>query len=750
MSVGQRKDSKVHVYISNVDKQDATLEELLAMCLNSFDNSFNSFPPYSTFITLFGFELQDENGIRNENDHFLQAFFVCHPWFINSQDLCDNLLEIFHSDILPDDISRAFQNISTQDCLATDWKIVVAQVFRYWIENLPHQFRHDDILEAAIINIHNDLMTAGDKILAQLFDPSPISAYQSIASGAVYTTDDFFQCNGEMGNFSLDFATMTAESIANHLTYIESTTFADVEIQEIRQFAKKGKVTETTPQLGSSIGIFNGVVAWIQGMVLSGITAEDRAKIVTKFIEVGKYLKAINNFETLMAVVTGLSHTSLARLNQTFALLSNESKMALAGMIDLLTVTDNASRYPIHLKDLVSLDAVMPDYTRDQKINYQKLLQLSCILSELTNGQKYFPDIKVNAETIDMMKLSLEPRFSENEIYELSLAREPRAPKAAGSIKKTNENVFGAWASTITSNISPDIVKKHIQAMVKAVFKCYDRNKDGVLSMEEFAAIASNFPFLDAFGVIDTDDDGHITKEELLTYFERANFQALRQGFVHEFQETTYLSLTTCYHCARLLWGVIKQGYKCKGCGINCHKQCKDLVVAECRPRNNRDNNDQMPTRTHSLIKKKVKKDQKRHTMAALPGVRDCEQFRKSASMTIQNPDDDERHRSRTMPGRFINDLIQRKNSSEKLLPAQEKFGSNTSISSRNGRASIAVTEEMYNQLWEEKTQLEEECLEAKATIKALHEQLDNVRRITCMYLLEQMNQINLQRDSSI
>ncbi|EDV28774.1 uncharacterized protein TRIADDRAFT_19834, partial [Trichoplax adhaerens] len=327
------------------------------------------------------------------------------------------------------------------------------------------------------------------------------------------------------------------------------------------------------PQLGSSIGIFNGVVAWIQGMVLSGITAEDRAKIVTKFIEVGKYLKAINNFETLMAVVTGLSHTSLARLNQTFALLSNESKMALAGMIDLLTVTDNASRYrkavaecncykmpillTIHLKDLVSLDAVMPDYTRDQKINYQKLLQLSCILSELTNGQKYFPDIKVNAETIDMMKLSLEPRFSENEIYELSLAREPRAPKAAGSI---------------------------------AVFKCYDRNKDGVLSMEEFAAIASNFPFLDAFGVIDTDDDGHITKEELLTYFERANFQALRQGFVHEFQETTYLSLTTCYHCARLLWGVIKQGYKCKGCGINCHKQCKDLVVAECRPRNNRDN----------------------------------------------------------------------------------------------------------------------------------------------------------------
>ncbi|XP_030875659.1 RAS guanyl-releasing protein 1 [Leptonychotes weddellii] len=33
------------------------------------------------------------------------------------------------------------------------------------------------------------------------------------------------------------------------------------------------------------------------------------------------------------------------------------------------------------------------------------------------------------------------------------------------------------------------------------------------------------------------------------------------------------------------LWGVIKQGYRCKDCGMNCHKQCKDLVVFECKKR---------------------------------------------------------------------------------------------------------------------------------------------------------------------
>ena len=41
--------------------------------------------------------IKDENGIKNENDQFLQAFLFSHPWFIDSQDLCDNLLEMYVS-----------------------------------------------------------------------------------------------------------------------------------------------------------------------------------------------------------------------------------------------------------------------------------------------------------------------------------------------------------------------------------------------------------------------------------------------------------------------------------------------------------------------------------------------------------------------------------------------------------------------------------------------------------------------------
>ncbi len=67
------------------------------------------------------------------------------------------------------------------------------------------------------------------------------------------------------------------------------------------------------------------------------------------------------------------------------------------------------------------------------------------------------------------------------------------------------------------------------------------------------------------------------------SYFVRAHSQALSNGFKHNFSVHTYFSPTFCVHCTGLLWGLIKQGVKCKQCGINAHKHCKDRVVVECR-----------------------------------------------------------------------------------------------------------------------------------------------------------------------
>jgi hypothetical protein len=56
-----------------------------------------------------------------------------------------------------------------------------------------------------------------------------------------------------------------------------------------------------------------------------------------------------------------------------------------------------------------------------------------------------------------------------------------------------------------------------------------------------------------------------ISKTEMRSYFLRAKYHDLKGEFKHDFHETTYFKPTFCVHCTGLLWGLIKQGWKCKG-----------------------------------------------------------------------------------------------------------------------------------------------------------------------------------------
>ena len=83
----------------------------------------------------------------------------------------------------------------------------------------------------------------------------------------------------------------------------------------------------------------------------------------------------------------------------------------------------------IHLKDLIAIHSGMPDTigTHPPLINFHKMSQLSSVMSCLTKLQDQVPDYNVNMDLIDTLKLALDVFYSEEEIFELSLAREPRA-----------------------------------------------------------------------------------------------------------------------------------------------------------------------------------------------------------------------------------------------------------------------------------------------------------------------------------
>ncbi|MGH0157578.1 UNVERIFIED_CONTAM: hypothetical protein FKN15_034559 [Acipenser sinensis] len=66
------------------------------------------------------------------------------------------------------------------------------------------------------------------------------------------------------------------------------------------------------------------------------------------------------------------------------------------------------------------------------------------------------------------------------------------------------------WASGVAPKQDPTVINKHIRKVVDSVFRNYDHDHDGFISQEDFESIATNFPFLDSFCVLDKDQNAEV------------------------------------------------------------------------------------------------------------------------------------------------------------------------------------------------------------------------------------------------
>ncbi|KAL1769368.1 RAS guanyl-releasing protein 4 [Sigmodon hispidus] len=406
---------------------------------------------------------------------------------------------------------------------------------------------------------------------------------------------------GKKRKVSLLFDHLETEELAQHLTYLEFRSFQAITPQDLRGYVLQGSV-RGCPLLEGSVGLSNSVSRWVQVMVLSRPGPAQRAQVLDKFIQVAQKLQQLQNFNTLMAVTGGLCHSSISRLKDSHTHLSPDSTKALLQLTELLASHNNYACYRrawasctgfrlpvlgVHLKDLVSLYEAHPDRLADGRLYLPKLNSLYLRLQELASLQRQHPPCSANEDLLHLLTLSLDLFHTEDEIYELSYAREPRCSKSLPPSPYKAPLVV-EWAHGVTPKPDSVTLGQHVEQLVESVFKNYDPEGHGTISLEDFERLSGNFPFAcHGLHPPPRHGSGSFSRQELKEYLLRASAICSKLGlaFLHAFHEVTFRKPTFCHSCSGFLWGVSKQGYRCRDCGLCCHKHCKDQVTVECKKR---------------------------------------------------------------------------------------------------------------------------------------------------------------------
>ncbi|XP_045920111.1 RAS guanyl-releasing protein 2-like isoform X3 [Micropterus dolomieu] len=545
---------------SILSEQSATVDELLEACIQAFDEKGT---------------LKDASLVR--------MFLMMQPWYIPSSDMAKKL-------VLK----------SQEESCNAERRTRICHLVKYWISEFPAEFNLNPELADQIKDFKDLLTTEGNERQSQLIDLDSVPSYKWKRQ-----VTQRVPSVSKKRKMSLLFDHLDSCELAEHLTYLEYKSFCKILFQDYHSFVMHG-CTVDNPILERFITLFNSVSQWIQLMVLSKPTAPQRAAVISHFIRVAQKLLQLQNFNTLMAVVGGLSNSSISRLKDTQAHISAETNKVFNNLIELVTSCGNYSQYRkrfsecsgfrfpilgVHLKDLIAVHVALPDWADKEKtrVNLTKTQQLYTILQELAQIQTTPPSIDANTDLLNLLTVSLDQYHTEEEIYQMSLQREPRKPAQNSGPSPTPDpkpTMIDDWAVSVKPSADPTIIKKHIEKMVESVFKNFDTDGDGHISRDEFEAIRNNFPYLSKFGELDKNQDGKISRDEMIDYFMKASsLLNCKMGFIHTFTEATYVKPTFCEHCAGFIWGFYKQGYKCKACGVNCHKACRSRLAVECRKR---------------------------------------------------------------------------------------------------------------------------------------------------------------------
>ncbi|KAI9101897.1 ras guanine nucleotide exchange factor domain-containing protein [Phlyctochytrium arcticum] len=234
--------------------------------------------------------------------------------------------------------------------------------------------------------------------------------------------------------------------LARQLTVMESKVFGAIQPTElVGQLWTKKSDTSMAIHVRQMTRSANELTSWVAGAILAEQDIKRRAAVLKHFIKVGERCHSLNNFNTLMAILSALNSSTIIRLKKTWELLSSKTKASFDALRKATDHSRNYSDYRATLKRLSGpclpfLGVYLTDltFTEDGNpstrpspsgplINFDKYIKITRIIQEVQRFQFPYALSEV-AEIRDWIVKEFEvaSNKSANELYNVSLILEPR------------------------------------------------------------------------------------------------------------------------------------------------------------------------------------------------------------------------------------------------------------------------------------------------------------------------------------
>eukprot|EP00013_Stygamoeba_regulata_P005697 CAMPEP_0177640058 /NCGR_PEP_ID=MMETSP0447-20121125/6346_1 /TAXON_ID=0 /ORGANISM="Stygamoeba regulata, Strain BSH-02190019" /LENGTH=729 /DNA_ID=CAMNT_0019142115 /DNA_START=140 /DNA_END=2329 /DNA_ORIENTATION=+ len=370
------------------------------------------------------------------NMRFNKAFITTYQSFCTPTQLFDKMIERY-------DVPRT----KFTDMRAAVWKktivvpiqLRVYNVFKLWLDIRFPDFTYE------LVKRLNDFMDArmrrdGHHQLADVLTSRLRRKITALESNI--RADSSLQKNINPHEYLL---TLTPRQLAEQLSLFEMDIYRQIQPIELLNLAwSKDKLKHRAPNVTQMVNNFNLLSGWVATVILDSPGLKNRGRIYEKMINLGKALRACNNFNTLLAVIAGVNSAAVRRLKWTK---ERQSKAQIAAYEELQATMSSDQNYSaqreviktsdppllpylgVYLTDLTFIEDGNNDMTKTGLINFNKRRLVYQVLVQIEQYQQVIYDFTPDPVALACLQ-RVQPKDNDA-LYALSLEREPRGKDKA-------------------------------------------------------------------------------------------------------------------------------------------------------------------------------------------------------------------------------------------------------------------------------------------------------------------------------